>query len=959
MRLLLLLFSLCIGLATAQDRRLERKLELTPKKEADAVVTRALTWLTGGAEENDYVSVGRLANYFGFVRFRVASGHSLTRGGIGQRTWAALDASQRERMAALLDEQWPALERCREAREAINRRIEGLLVGGDAAEREVLELGERFGVAEAELGLAQAQGFAAIVAGLTAEQRTRLAALRAEALAGDLGGYRLPGADRAALRERLGELDGRRGQELWNLCSRLMTWVTGTPADNDYDTAGKPSQHFGFVDLRIESGHGVTRAGIADAVEQILTPAQGAALREVAHRDEADFLAFFAARARVNRALERGLQGQPIDGGEVRVAGAEQGLAEARMTWRQAQAFLQLRSGLDERQATAMAELRGRFVLPRGKEDGPTESLPEGEKMLVAGQRVFALCALCHPLGDQDGVGPSLRGVLGRPVASRRGFVYSPAMRERGGRGERWTRERLDAFLTDPMRDMPGTRMPFSGLRSAEQRQALLAWLDAQDDDEESSPGTPPGTLQGAPQQVPVQEPKPSRTLPAWRPNFVFVLAEAVGFADTSVALQDSLPDAHVAAAITPQLARLAREGVRMPAFYVSAPRCTPTRASFLTGMSAARLGMTYVNETGGERRGGGGSRSGGRRDQEEQAGPRRLQPPSSETELPRQVTTIAELLHDAGYATAHFGKWHVGRATPGEHGFDVDDGANTNQGPGRDRTPNPEQAFAITDRGIAFVREQVAAGRPFYLQLSHYGGGSADESRPETRQALAAELRGERGKAGWQRAILADVDHNLGRVLDLLDELGIAGETYVVFSSDHGAAGRNSNLPLRGGKGSLFEGGLRVPFVVRGPQLPAGGEVLARGSCTDLLPTVAELASVKRLPEALDGVSLVPALRDPAKGRAARPGDAMVVHFPHYDLGYAPASALYWSDFKLIRDYETGRCSLFDVRNDPQEAHDLADDEVPLVLRLERMLDESLRASGARMPTPDPAFGR
>ena len=98
MRLLLLLFSLCIGLATAQDRRLERKLELTPKKEADAVVTRALTWLTGGAEENDYVSVGRLANYFGFVRFRVASGHSLTRGGIGQRTWAALDKLGRSDM---------------------------------------------------------------------------------------------------------------------------------------------------------------------------------------------------------------------------------------------------------------------------------------------------------------------------------------------------------------------------------------------------------------------------------------------------------------------------------------------------------------------------------------------------------------------------------------------------------------------------------------------------------------------------------------------------------------------------------------------------------------------------------------------------------------------------------------------------------------------------------------------
>ncbi len=376
--------------------------------------------------------------------------------------------------------------------------------------------------------------------------------------------------------------------------------------------------------------------------------------------------------------------------------------------------------------------------------------------------------------------------------------------------------------------------------------------------------------------------------------------------------------------------------------------------------MHAAGLGITYVHETGAEQRGDRGGQQDGRRGRRaSESEGQRLLPPSSATELPDGATTIAGLLRDAGYATAHFGKWHVGRATPAAHGFDVHDGANTNMGPGRDRTPNPEQSFAITDRGMAFVREQAAKGRPFYLQLSHYGGGTAEESRPETREALAAELRGMRGKTAWQRAILADVDCNLGRMLDLLDELGLADQTYVIFSSDHGAAGRNANQPLRGGKGSVLEGGLRVPFVVRGPGLPAGLEASARGSGTDLLPTVAELAGIGRAPAGVEGTSLVAALREPRTGKAQRPDDALVVHFPHYDLGYAPASAIFVGRHKLVRDYESDTVALFDVRADPQEAHDLAEQDPKLAAQLQRLLEECLRRADARLPTPNPAARR
>ena len=145
-----------------------------------------------------------------------------------------------------------------------------------------------------------------------------------------------------------------------------------------------------------------------------------------------------------------------------------------------------------------------------------------------------------------------------------------------------------------------------------------------------------------------------------------------------------------------------------------------------------------------------------------------------------------------------------------------------------------------ITDRGIRFARAQWQAGCPFFLQLSHYGGGTADESRPETRQALAAQLRGLRGKTAWQTAILRDIDTDVGRLLAALEESGLADDTYVLVSFDHGASGRNSNLPLAGGKGSLLEGGVRVPFLVRGPGVSADSCCHTRASSVDLNPASA-----------------------------------------------------------------------------------------------------------------------
>ena len=967
-RLLTIVLLSATGLAQnasrTTSRQLERKLQMTPRKERAAVLTRALTWLTGGAEENDYVSVGRLANYFGFVRFRITTGHAISRGAIGQEIYSLLDEQQRDRILRLLDEQWPALEACRLARVRINRQLEGLLVGESCELEDVERLGTWFGEAEARLGLALARGFAEVTQSLRPAQRDAFGAVRERSLAGDIARFRLARADKAKLRDHVGGGRDRRSQELWNLTSRRFTWVTGSPADNDYDTAGKPSQHFGFVDLRIDSGHGVTRGGLSSAIGALLTAEQSAPLAALVDQNRADFDAFFAARAAINRALERGLAGRPIDADAVQRFGGAQGLAEARMTWRQARAFLALRDSLTLDQADAFAALRGRFTLSAQSSDPSSSNRPplEGDEIVLAGRRVFALCALCHAPANGRGVGPKLTGIIGRRIGGVDGYPYSPAMRARGGDGTVWTQQRLDAFLANPQRDTPGTIMGFTGIESRGQREAVIAYLQTLSETaDEAAPGAastrraaPPAAP--PPQQArsiaarPTQQATTSRKARDHKPNFVFVLFEGTGagWASTSVAMDDRLPNAKAAAGLTPNLERIAREGMRFSDFYVSAPRCTPARASFLAGMSAGKLGMTYVNDGKGKRQ---------KRGRREPIGPRKLLPPRSLTELPRAVTTLPELLREAGYATAHFGKWHVGRSAPSQHGFDQHDGANSNQGPDRNKKPNPQQAAMITDRGIQFARKESQAGRPFFIQLSHYGGGTADESRPETRQALAAQLRGLRGKTAWQTAILRDIDTDLGRLLDALEDSGLDEDTYVFISFDHGASGRNSNLPLAGGKGSLLEGGVRVPFLVRGPGVPAGSCCHARASSADLLPTLARLAEIKELPDAIEGASLQRALADP-KATVERASKSLVIHFPHYDLqNRGPSSSIYRGDYKLIHRYEDEQDLLFDLRLDPGERDDLAASKREVVAELKRELLAHLRAIEAKLPTANPDY--
>jgi len=439
-----------------------------------------------------------------------------------------------------------------------------------------------------------------------------------------------------------------------------------------------------------------------------------------------------------------------------------------------------------------------------------------------------------------------------------------------------------------------------------------------------------------------------AQTVAVKPPNFVVILGEGAGWSSTSAPMDDTVPDSKSNLLRTPNLARLANEGMRFSRFYAASPRCTPSRAAIFTGKSPAQLHMTFVND--GRRRNVGA---------EPDAGLKMLEP-ASLTELAAGEITIGDLLKRAGYATAHFGKWHVGRTAPAQHGFEETDGPTGNDGPGRNENPNPDEAFAMTQRGMDFMARAVTAGKPFYLQLSHYPGrrGEAD-ARPETYAAVRQRTSGLDARRVAAAAIIEDMDAAIGAVLKKIDALGIGNNTYVIYTTDHGAIGRNANRPLKGGKGTLYEGGIRVPLIVRGPGVKAGSFSHAPSTDVDLLPTLADLARITEpLPKGLEGGSLAPLLADPARGVVKRPREDLYYHFPHYDQGNeGPASAIISGNDKLIKTYETGALHLYDLSKDDSEQHDLATSEPQKAADLDRRLTAYLQAIGAQMPSINPAF--
>ncbi|MHC4351210.1 MAG: sulfatase [Planctomycetota bacterium] len=400
------------------------------------------------------------------------------------------------------------------------------------------------------------------------------------------------------------------------------------------------------------------------------------------------------------------------------------------------------------------------------------------------------------------------------------------------------------------------------------------------------------------------------------KPNIILVLTDDQGWTDTSVQMMAGRADSKSDYYQTPALERLAREGMIFSSAYSPAPVCTPTRVSIQFGKTPARL-----HDTGHYR--------------------------SARKDFDAEVS-VAQAIKaaDPSYAAAHFGKWGGQATSPEQAGYDRSDGKTNNyHGDWRslkDRRPipldNPKQIFSLTRRACEFMEDQVKAGRPFYLQVSHYAVHSQHRALKETIEKYRKLPRGEKcdpedyespppGVNRWMleyAAMIENLDAGLEGMLKKIDELGIADNTYVIFFSDNGGDFRG-NAPLRGQKSELWEGGIRVPMVVRGPGIKPGSRCDEPVVGWDFLPTFVDLAGGgrKNLSENHDGGSLRSLLENSGKGEVDRPVKGLVFHFP--DFQGVSMSAIRLGDYKILKDWETGRIHLYNLADDLSETRGLA----------------------------------
>ena len=391
----------------------------------------------------------------------------------------------------------------------------------------------------------------------------------------------------------------------------------------------------------------------------------------------------------------------------------------------------------------------------------------------------------------------------------------------------------------------------------------------------------------------------------------------------------------------TPHLDALAKEGMRFTAAYASAPNCSPTRASLMTGLSPARHGVTTVLN-------------------KPAYDAFDLLEPTRERSLPASAVTLAEVLKEAGYATATMGKWHLGKGEEGPlaQGFDENVGgdARGHLGSywypfGKGKNPVPVEGKEgdyltdiLTDHALDFIERQQ--GSPLFLYLPFYSVHSPFEGKPDLADAYREEADGPRNPD--YAAMVETVDANVGRLLDQLNTLGLDQNTLVVVTSDNGGYSVTDNGPLRGIKGQLYEGGLRVPFIARWPGVtPPGSSSSEPVVSHDLFPTLVEAAG-GNAPAPLDGTSLLPLLG----GKEALERDALFWHFPHYLPGrQTPAGSIRWDDWKLIETFGAGEAELFDLKKDPGETTNVAREKPEMTQRLLERLRGWREEVNAPMP--------
>ena len=445
-------------------------------------------------------------------------------------------------------------------------------------------------------------------------------------------------------------------------------------------------------------------------------------------------------------------------------------------------------------------------------------------------------------------------------------------------------------------------------------------------------------------------------------PNIVLILVDDLGWADLTCQGSKYFE--------TPQVDKLAAGGMRFTDGYAACAVCSPTRAAVQTGRYPARLGVTDWIRS---RFQGGIIGPDGKNPAGYAGGNRPVLCPKNALFMESDEVTLAEALGPAGYVSCFIGKWHLGQAAhfPEKQGYDVNHGGcDLGQPPGYfdpykvnrpyyliPNLPPRTEGEYLTDReadeAVGFIKAN--RDKPFFLNMCHYCVHTPLQAKKDVTAKYDAKPKTDQ-KNPVYAAMVESVDDAAGKIMAALDECGIADRTVVIFTSDNGGLlGPTSNLPLRSGKGFPYEGGIRVPLIVRWPGAVKAGSVSnVPVTSVDYFPTILEIAGVP-LPKdrAIDGASLVPVLKQ--TGDLDR--EAIYWHFPHYRGGLGPYGIIRAGDWKLIERYDGGRRELYNLAEDLGETTDLADRMPEKVRELDEKLAAWLKSTGAKMPKPNPDF--
>jgi arylsulfatase A-like enzyme len=447
-------------------------------------------------------------------------------------------------------------------------------------------------------------------------------------------------------------------------------------------------------------------------------------------------------------------------------------------------------------------------------------------------------------------------------------------------------------------------------------------------------------------------------TSAAERPNVILIVIDDLGWADLGCYGSTFHK--------TPQLDKLAKEGLRFTEAYSACPVCSPTRAAIMTGKYPARLNLTDWLP--------------GRGDLPAQ----QLARPKINQQLPMAEKTVAEYLRAAGYRTASIGKWHLGGEGfgPETQGFELNIAGDQGGSPpgffapfvkdkagkksgrqlkGLEAAPDGSYLTdLLTDAAVNFIEKSHK--EPFFLYLPHYTVHIPLQAKEELVKKYPADPKftGKQNSSVYA-AMLESLDDGIGRIMSKLDELKIGDNTLVIFTSDNGGVATlegphtpsTSNAPLREGKGYLYEGGIRVPLLVRWPAKVKAGQTSTAACSIDLLPTITAACGLEAVQD-IDGISLLPLVTQQQEPKR----EALYWHYPHYaNQGGKPGGAIRAGRWKLIEFYEDGRRELFDLTSDPREGRNLALQHPEVVKDLAKQLDDWRKSVGAKMMTPNPDY--